>query len=45
MMKDLGFSIIASENLRYSSFVQKLISLASLAPIFMVLTAGFGFSP
>lgn len=45
MMKDLGFSSMASENFRYSSFVQKFILPASFAPIFMVLTAGFGWRP
>ena len=37
MRYDMGFSSIASENLRYSSFVQNDISPASFAPIFMVL--------
>ena len=36
---------MVSENLRYSSFVQKLISLVSLEPIFMVRTVGLGLSP
>ena len=37
--------ILASENLRYSSLVQKFIVRASLPPIFTVLIAGLGLSP
>ena len=40
-----GASIVASENLRYSSLVQKFIVRASLPPIFTVLIAGLELSP